>query len=332
MDRYKARLNLHGTTQRDRNIERLRNDILRNAPCNPSYKNVKINGNDTYIIINTSTSTHTKEFESLPGENIVAGDYVEWSNRTWLVYEADADDEIYVDGKMYECNYVQRWLDEENKLIERPSYVMNASAYNNGEKGNNTITLATNQYMVYMPLDSETLRLRNGKRMFMDHELTSPSAYELTRPDNVSMRFGTKGVTYYIYTQTERLNDDKLITLDSGEQVWIADYHSPTSKQVDLETAVLSTITGDNKIRVGRGQKTYNAAFTDTDGNGVSDVSFSWNITGDIKDKINIFSQQDNRIVIGVVDESCIGSSFLLQLLVDGEVNSEMDVQVLGVF
>lgn len=322
MDRYTARITLHGVTQRERNINRLRNDILKNLPENPSYKKVLLNGVETYISITKGTQRYYKDFQSLPGQKIIAGDYINWAHNTWLVYTADCDDEIYTDGELRQCNYVQRWQNENGELVERPSYVVNASAYNNGETGNSTITLASNQFMVYMPLDEETLKIRNGKRVFMDYFLDgNSSSYELTRPDNVSMKFGEKGVTYYIFTQCPKnSNRDKLITLQDGNNVWIADYiessTTPSPTPPDEIGDLSVTITGGDVLRCGR-SKSWSATFKDSYGNNIDDCDFKWNVISDfnISQIIN-----GNKIQLRMDDEDFISSSFLLQIImvVDG--------------
>jgi len=327
MDRYTARIKLHGSTQRERNISRLKDNIFKKASNNPSCKDVKINGEDTQLIINSGTKTYYKEFEAFPGQKILVGDYVEWANCIWLVYEADCDDEIYIDGKMYQCNYTQRWLNNSGELIERPSFVLNASAYNNGETGNKIITLASNQFMVYMPIDEETLKISNGKRMFMDYSVVTPSVYKLTRPDNVSFKFGEGGITYYIFTQTERTERDKVITLDSGESIWIADYFSPTSTDQNNETTLSSVISGSKTLRAGFA-RTYSVTFADEDGVLLTDVDFEWNINCDFGDKITSIINDDKTIRLQVNDEGLIGSSFLLEVLVDDSVIDNLKIVI----
>ena len=77
MDRYTARMTQHGTTQRERIVNRLKTNLNNKLQDNPSYKSVKLNGEETHLIINTSTKPYYKEFQSLPDQKILAGDYVE---------------------------------------------------------------------------------------------------------------------------------------------------------------------------------------------------------------------------------------------------------------
>ncbi len=100
MDRYTARMNLHGTTQRERTKNRLIANLQNKVFANPSYKSVKINGVETNLIIDSGTQTYYKEFKSLPDQEINIGDYVDFANSKWIVATCDYDDEIYREGKL----------------------------------------------------------------------------------------------------------------------------------------------------------------------------------------------------------------------------------------
>ena len=102
MDRYTARMTQHGTTQRERIVNRLKTNLNNKLQDNPSYKSVKLNGEETHLIINTGTQPYYKEFQSLPDQEINIGDYVEFANSYWLVMTCDYDDEVYKDGKLYQ--------------------------------------------------------------------------------------------------------------------------------------------------------------------------------------------------------------------------------------
>lgn len=230
MDRYTARMTQHGTTQRERIVNRLKTNLNNKLQDNPSYKTVKLNGEETNLIINTSTKPYYKEFQSLPDQKILAGDYVEWADSMWLVLNADSDDEVYTDGNLRQCQHCIYWQKSDGTIVSRYAYTENASAYNNGEAGNHTITLQSNQFMVYLPYDEETAELDNGKRVHMSRSNSKCKPYELTRPDDVTYGFGKKGVLNIIFTQTQyNQGNDKLITLEDGTQAWICDYIDSSS-------------------------------------------------------------------------------------------------------
>lgn len=332
-DKYNNRIYTNGISKRERNVNHLKDIITRKAVDNPSYKDVKINGIETQLVINTGTKSYYKEFQSLPYQSIIAGDYVEWSNRIWLVYEADSDSEVYIDGKMYECNYQLHWQNDYGEIISKWAYIQNASSYNNGEEEGKVITLASNQFMVWMPLDEDTIILKNGKPMFIDNNMDNPSCYNLTRPDTVSMKFGDKGCTYYIFTQVENdKNLSKLVTLDNGSKVWIADYKEltsplpPTSSEPDEMTDLRCVISGNTNLS-NRYRRTYTVTFTDKADNSVDwqEVNYQWNVKSDLDVKQTI---SDNKITVSVNDENLIGGSFLLQILVGKMVLSEIKVNI----
>lgn len=326
MNRYEARMNLHGKTQRERNVNRLKQNILNKAPSNPSYKEIKLNGEKTYLVINTNSKPYYKEFESLPGQKILAGDYLEWSNNIWLVYEADCDDEIYTDGNLRQCQYELFWQKADGAIVSRYAWVQNASAYNNGETGNNTITLQSNQFMVYMPYDEDTCILDNGLRIHMSRDNNVCKPYTLTRPDDITFGYGEKGVLNIVFTQTQyNAGEDKLVKLDNGRSVWICNHSSPTTPpdpdpidpNIPNETANLSAvISGNTSLKVGF-SRSYSVDFTDQDGAAVTEVDFEWNIESDFVDKINK-TISGNTIKMQVDDDSLIGESFLLSVLVNG--------------
>jgi hypothetical protein len=326
MNRYEARMNLYGTTQRERNVNRLKQNILGKVLSNPSYKEIKLNGEESYLVINTNSKPYYKEFESLPGQKILAGDYVEWANNIWLVYEADSDDEIYTDGNLRQCQYELFWQKTDGTIVSRYAWVQNASAYNNGETGNNTITLQSNQFMVYVPYDDDTCLLDNGLRIHMSRGNEVCKPYTLTRPDDITFGYVDKGVLNIVFTQTQyNANEDKLVKLDDGRSVWICNHSSPTpppdpdptDPTPPNETANLSAnISGNTSLKIGF-ERSYTVTFTDEDGNIVNNVEFEWNVSGEFTNKI-IKTVSDNTIKLKVYEDSLVGESFLLSVTVSG--------------
>lgn len=288
MDRYTARMTQYGTTQRERIVNRLKINLNNKLQDNPSYKSVKLNGKETNLIINTSTKPYYKEFQSLPDQKILAGDYVEWADSMWLVLNADIDDEVYIDGNLRQCQHRIYWQKSDGTIVSRYAYTENASAYNNGETGNNTITLQSNQFMAYLPYDEETAELDNGKRVHMSRSNDKCKPYELTRPDDVTYGFGEKGVLNIIFTQTQYNQDkDKLITLEDGTQAWICDYIPPsTPLPPSDETTNLWAMKiecPNLEIKPTGYPKTLTATLYNTEtGETIPDIIYDWKIQSEI--------------------------------------------------
>ena len=313
MDRYTARMTQYGTTQRERIVNRLKTNLNNKLQDNPSYKSVKLNGKETHLIINTSTKPYYKEFQSLPDQKILAGDYVEWADSMWLVLNADSDDEVYTDGNLRQCQHCIYWQKSDGTIVSRYAYTENASAYNNGEAGNHTITLQSNQFMVYLPYDEETAELDNGKRVHMSRSNSKCKPYELTRPDDVTYGFGKKGVLNIIFTQTQyNQGNDKLITLEDGTQAWICDYidssstPQPPQPSNPDETADLwhMKINCPNlEIKPTGYPKTLTATLYNTKtGETIPDIIYEWNIQSDISEFIS-YTVVDNVLKISLSKE-----------------------------
>lgn len=294
-DIYNERLIINGSTQRERNINRLKQNISDKAPSNPSFKQIKLNDEDTHLVINSGTKPYYKEFQALQNQSIYMGDYVTWNNSVWIVYETDTDDEIYIDGTLRICNYKLHWQNESGKIISRYAHVLNASSYNNGESENKTLTLQSNQFMVYLPYDDETMSLDDNKRIHMSRNVLRCKPYEITRIDDISYDFTDKGLINLIFTQTQtNPSNDKLIDDGTGNKVWICDYKepatppSPTDPDDDPnKSPILCNINfgGDPILKIGSGYKKFDGSFSDSDGNTIDNIGM-WNIESDFNDKI----------------------------------------------
>ena len=330
MDRYEARINLHGTTQRERAKNRLITHLNDKTQHSLSCKDILLNGVKTQLIINSGTQPYYKEFQSLPSQQINIGDYVEWANSYWIVTTCDSDDEIYRDGKLEQCNYLLKWQNELGEIVERHAVISSASKYNDGTTSNNVITLGSDQLSVIIPLDEEAIKLKKsmGKKFFIDSNKKDPTTYELTGTGNVPDTYNGHGITSWIvkecaYTATE---DDLKYGVCNYKSV-----DTPSDPENPDETTVLTdnvkaTISGNKNLKVGF-SRTYTATFTDAEGNVVDDVDFSWNVISDFE-VVQVVN--GNEIELLVEDEELIDSSFLLQIIVDDSVVSEIEITVVG--
>lgn len=333
MDRYTARINLHGTTQRDRMVNRTKANLRNKVVDSLSYKMIKLNGIETQLVINEGTQPYYKEFESMPGQEINIGDYIEWANSWWLVTTCDYDDELYRNGKLQQCNYLLKWQNELGEIIERHAVILSASKYNDGLAESNVISLGSDKLSINIPLDAEALKLKKSmaKKFFIDNNKEDPTAYLLANTGNVADTYNGHGITHWIveecaYTASE---DD----LKYG----VCDYISPTTppenddKTTILSNTITGTISGNKNLKVGF-ERTYTASLVDEDGNVVEwSGDFSWNIA----DKIEVDSSIDgNKITLMIEDEDLIDSTFALQVIKveDGLVITEIEITVVGIF
>lgn len=333
MDRYEARMNLHGTTQRERVKNRLKQHLNDRLPNSLSYKDILLNGEKTQLVINSGTQTYYKDFQSLPDQEINIGDYVEWANSHWIVVTCDSDDEIYRDGKLEQCNYLLKWQNELGEIIERWAVIQSASKYNDGTDSNAVLSLGSDQLSIIIPIDEESIKLKKSmsKKFFIDNNMEDPTTYELTGTGNVPDTYNGHGITSWIvkecaYTASE---DDLKYGVCNYRAVDNAT-PTPSDPENPNETTDLRvTISGNKNLKVGF-SRTYTATITDSDGNAVQwDNTYSWNVVSDFAVEQEI---ENNTIKLFIEDEEFIDSSFLLSISHNGQLLTEITITVIDSF
>ena len=320
-DSYKARVQFRGTTQRDRTLYYEKRNLKLNAVNSLSCKDCLVNGVAQKLIIDDGTLPYYKDVKSLPDEYFDAGDYVEWADAMWLMVSCDWDKEVYTYGKMQQCNYVLKWQNTDAEIIERWSVILSASKYNNGEKYNNVIVVGSNQLMVYLPIDEETLKLRSDKRLMVDFNTESPKCYDITRVDTVTMgydgtaepRYDGKGCILLVLTETEINPDVDRVDL------MLCDYINPND--IPHPSPINITYSGTPQLRIG-GRKTFTAATE-------NEVVFSL-INSALLDGKLTMEQTGNKCVVKCANDSdLVGATFKVEVAGSGQ-RSELLVDVIG--
>lgn len=320
-DSYKARVQFRGTTQRDRTLYQEKRNLKINAINSLSCKACKVNGVDQSLVIDDGTLPYYKDVKSLPDEYFDAGDLVEWTGAMWLIVSCDWDKEVCTYGKMQQCNYVLKWQNTDAEIIERWSVVLSASKYNNGEKYNNVIVVGSNQLMVYLPIDEETLKLKSDKRLMVDFNIESPKCYDITRVDTVTMgydgtaepRYDGKGCILLVLTETEFNPDVDRIDL------MLCDYINPND--IPHPSPINITYSGSPSIRIG-GRKTFTAVTE-------NEVVFSL-VNSALLDSKLTMEQTGNRCVVRCANDSAlVGATFRVEVAGSGQ-RSELLVDVIG--
>jgi len=254
--------------------------------------------------------------------DVQRGNYVIYENNVWLIDSNVVNvGNAYQSARMNRCSYLLKWQNSNGNIVERNVVSYNASAYNNGVLGNKIIELGSDQLMIFLPYDNETKCVKRGKRFFIDNNMEDPMVYRLTRPDRTTYVFNGVGCICWLVTECA-------YTATSADlEYGVCDYFSPTSTDHNNETTLLSVISGSKTLRAGFA-RTYSVTFADEDGVLLTDVDFEWNINCDFSDKITSIINDDKTIRLQVNDEGLIGSSFLLEVLVDDSVIDNLNIVI----
>ena len=249
----------------------------------------------------------------------------------WLCVESYDVSGIHWEGKLAKCLRWLKWQDVNGIIQEIPIIVTSASKYNNGQDVSNTITLGSDQLLIFMSKNDDTLKLDRGYKFFIDDNLDDPTVYELTRIDTALYTYMGKGflsmiVTECAYTPSE---NDLKYGVCNYKEVDTEDLTPSDPENPDEMTDLSATISGNKNLKVGF-SRTYTATITDADGNAVEwDNTYSWNVVSDFEVGQEI---DGNTIKLLVEDDSLIGESFLLQAIRNNLVLSEIEITIVEAF
>lgn len=212
---------IHNTNMRNTRLSREQRMLIRKLPNSLSYHHAVIDGAERDVAIINTDNLDTKFIISLPGEDIAHGSYVEWMDNNWLVIERDANTEVYTKAKMQQCNYLLKWIDEDDQIHEQWCIVEDGTKYLTGEyeDRNFVVTRGDSRIAVTIARNEYTAKLGRTFRFIIDDPgSVQPLAYALTKPLKLGWTFNDQGVFKFVLQEVNTTDDDNL-------ELRIADYY-----------------------------------------------------------------------------------------------------------
>ncbi len=278
--------------------------------------------NASYGVISKFLSPHIMPIEL--GEIF----YDTKKNEYWLCIESYNVSEIHYEGKLGKCGRFIKWQENDGTIQEIPVITRNATQYNNGEYKDGIITLGSDQVLLYTQLNEHTCKLDHGVKFILDENKENPTVYQLTKPDTVDYSYMGKGLISLMLTEYSYKPSKK--ELEMG----VCNYFDPSTSflsKLDSDERVLlnAIISGVKKLKVGF-PRTYTVNFINKNKDKIdwTEIDFKWEIISDFDIKTNIY---ENKIDILVNDENYIGSSFLLKVIVENNISSEMNILITSI-
>ena len=288
------------------------------------------------VIQGNIANTQLKSMERtilVPIGTLHSGDYVFFEDEYWIVDGRPGNNKSYEKATLKECQYKLRWQKDDGTIIERWVYLTSSSKYDVGENGNNTIILTSNNYLITIPNDEDSMTL-DGKRVFIDLSDVPEKVFKITRNDDVLFAHGSHGGTLNLIADKTEFNKET-----DNQELRLCDYIDssstlPSEPTTPDETEDLSaTISGNKNLKVGF-SRTYTVNFTDESGNEVdwNDVGFSWNVISDFDSGLIEQTISGNIIKLSVDDENLIGGSFILSVVMDTVTLAQIEVTIVEAF
>lgn len=269
------------------------------------------------------------------------GMYVKYKNRFWIITGLVDDNLMYEKAILSLCNWLLTWVNDKGKIIQRWANVTSASQYNNGETGERFYIVRSDQLLVVIPDDDESLVIPDGKRFIIDKRCDvydksinidsgkdlsySVTTYQLTRADSVINNYMDSGLMQFMTTQDEQHDSDGYYVVGS-KGYWLCDEPIAINDKIVVLSSKIQT--DENVIYCGLEPGIFEAVFYDENGL-VADVEPKWRIDCNFADKLEV-EVIDNHISIFADDSKLINKSFELFLSGSGYEEISLIVKIVS--
>ncbi len=321
-DLYNARINVSGSTARERVINKVKDTISRYGSDSISCKDIKIDGVSKKLFITNTSDPYVKNFQDTEKIITSAGTLIEYAGNQWLVEKLDVDDEVYPTGKLRFCNHTLNFLDSSYRPTSRPCYVENTS-YGTDETGISiskvNITTGAGTYRIILPYDAQTALF---DRTYADTNqnqriMLLKKSYEITDVDFITQ----PGCVIITAEECERSADDNV-------ELGIADYNRVKTTSALPRCEI--TYSGEPVLEYGKAAKTFTAKFYDLDGN-LLETTPVWNLVMTNQSLLEFVASatEVNDIYLRVTDKRLIGE--VIRIEVENEDVSVKNALEIGV-
>ena len=287
------------------------------------------------VIQGNIANTQLKSMERtilVPIGTLHSGDYIFFEDEYWIVDGRPGNNKSYEKATLKECQYKLRWQKDDGTIIERWVYLTSSSKYDVGENGNNTIVLTSNNYLITIPNDEDSMTL-DGKRVFIDLSDVPEKVFKITRNDDVLFAHGSHGGTLNLIADKVELNKEK-----DNQELRLCDYinstptppSEPTTPDETEDLSAKITFKGAQELKIGGNYKTLTGSFVDKNGNTTSDIGVWDVITIDELKPYFDYTITDNILKIKILENDFADSGKVRITFSnsDGTVSTYLDFEI----
>lgn len=267
-DIYQGRIQTHGETKYKATFKRESRYIKNKIVDSLSYQDVtvfdqehgyNITSNELQtgaysqnLAIIDSDNLNEKYIYSIPGETIEHGSLIFWMDNYWLVEELDANNTIYCRAKMVQCNYLLKWVSDDDRICEQWCIIEDGTKYLTGEYEDRTFVVTRGDSRIAMTIarNSMTSKFSRKNRFLIDDSASDTMlAYLLTKPLKVGKTYNGKGVYKFVLQEVNTTDDD-------NQEFCIADFykHFPKTTSVDIGS---NPVINTNTVSESTGKKVW---------------------------------------------------------------------------
>lgn len=272
-----------------------------------------------------------------PIGTVKAGMYVKYKNRFWIIVGITDDNGVYEKSVMMICTHLLTWLNSNGEVVQRWAYIESASQYNNGEYSTKYYTYRTDQLLIIIPDDEESIMLSNTNRFVIDKrceiyeknilddvdfDFSNPViTYRLTRSDSVLYNYQDSGHFEFLAYQDEQHEKDGYYRIN-GKGYWLCE----SNTEIKEDIGRLEIECDEPIVYCGLDATIFTAKFYDNEGNDVN-ITPVWKIDSDFMSLLSIEYVEDS-IMISTNSRSLIGKKFTIILSGDGYNDLSLEVMI----
>lgn len=230
-DTYEKRIEAHGTSKRNAALIRESRRLSSKTKDSLSYHSVLIDNVERNVSIINSDNLNEKTMCSLPGEDFICGGLVEWADNRWLIVEKDANNEVYTKAKLLQCNFLLKWVDDQDVIHEQWCVIEDGTKYLTGEyeDRNFVVTRGDSRIAMTIAKNEHTVKFGREYRFLIDDpDSFEKNAYLLTKPLKVGKAYNGQGIYSFVLQEVVSTDDDDM-------ELGIADYYKHFPKQEDSD-------------------------------------------------------------------------------------------------
>lgn len=220
-DTYEHRITIRGSSKRGNALRREIHALNAKEKDSLSFHTVDIDGDVRDVMIINSDNLEEKTIISKPQEDLYEGMLVDWMDNFWLITERDANSEVYTKAKMIQCNYLLKWVSDDDVIHEQWCVIEDGTKYLNGilEDRNFIITRGDSRIAMTIARNEYTKKFGRKNRFIIDEpDSDFKIAYELSKPLKVGHTYNDKGIYKFVLQEVQTTKDDNI-------ELSIADYY-----------------------------------------------------------------------------------------------------------
>lgn len=276
---YDAVLKSNGENAREIVINNSKRSFKNKISKNPSKKTVLVNNKQKDLLILNTDKEFELKFNSLPDEFLNCGDIIFFNNLYWIVSSINNESEITQSGKLTMCQYLLSWQNSDGNIIKRWCSISDASEKSDGINIGRLIDDLNTRISVMLPYDSETAKIKTGKRFLIDinefDEDKIPNTYIVTKSVPTINTYGLskRNGTINIVMSGTQFNSDT-----DNKQLMIADYFI-IETTTNLKNKCSIEYKDDLYIKAGGTSKEFISHFFDENNKEVNTITPIWTVT-----------------------------------------------------